>query len=159
MDVNLNKDDPNVIVSGGWDKTLQIHDVRIGGPVASIYGADLSSNSIDIFDSTILTGSYRGKNPLQTWDLGKRELIQTLEWDYSGEISESSYLSCAAFSHSSDVIVAGGKGGEVKIFDYDDELEMYQLHTKISDFKDVILCCAFANTSKILIDLLKIYLK
>jgi len=65
------KDDPNVIVSGGWDKTLQIHDVRKGGPVASIFGADLSSNSIDMFDNMIVTGSHRGKNPLQTWDLRK----------------------------------------------------------------------------------------
>ena len=141
------KDDPNILISGGWDKTLQIHDVRKGGPVASIFGPDLWSNSIDMFENTILTGSHRGKNPLQTWDLGKRELIQTLEWDYSGEISESSYLNCAAFSHSSDIIVAGGKGGEIKIFDYDDESEMYQMHTKISDFKDVVLCCWFANTS------------
>jgi len=35
------KDDPNIIVSGGWDRTLQIHDIRVGGPIASIFGPDL----------------------------------------------------------------------------------------------------------------------
>ena len=94
-----------------------------------------------------MTGSYRGKNPLQTWDLRKRELLQTLEWDYSGEISESSYLNWAAFSHSSDMIVAGGKGGEIKLFYLEDENEQYQMHNKISDFKDIILWCWVGKTN------------
>lgn len=86
------KDDPNVVISGGWDKTLQIHDIRKGGPIGYIFGPDLSSNSLDIHDNLIVTGSHRGKNPLQLWDLRKKDLLQTLEWDYSGEVSESSYL-------------------------------------------------------------------
>lgn len=65
------KDDPNIIVTGGWDRTLQIHDIRKGGPVGYIFGPDLSSNAIDMHDNTIVTGSYRGKNPLQIWDIRK----------------------------------------------------------------------------------------
>ena len=64
-------DDPNCVVSGGWDKTLQIHDIRKGGPVGYIFGPDLCSNSIDIHGNMIVTGSYRGKNPLQLWDIRK----------------------------------------------------------------------------------------
>lgn len=64
-------DDPNCVVSGGWDKTLQIHDIRKGGPVGYIFGPDLSSNAVDIHDNLIVTGSYRSKNPLQIWDLRK----------------------------------------------------------------------------------------
>jgi len=37
------------------------------------------------------------------------------------------------------MIIAGGKGCEVKVFDYDDESEMFQMHSKLGDFKDVIL--------------------
>lgn len=86
------KDDPNCLISGGWDKTLQIHDIRKGGPVGYIFGPDLSSNAIDNHGHYIVTGSHRGKNPLQLWDLRKKELVQTIEWDFSGENSESSYL-------------------------------------------------------------------
>lgn len=64
-------DDPNCVVSGGWDKTLQIHDIRKGGPVGYIFGPDLCSNAIDIYGNLIVTGSYRGKNPLQLWDIRK----------------------------------------------------------------------------------------
>lgn len=136
------RDDPNVVVSGGWDKTLQIHDIRKGGPVGYIFGPDLSSNSLDIHGDYIVTGSHRSKNPLQTWDLRKKEIVQTIEWDYSGEASESSYLNCAAFSHAGDRIIAGGKGAEIKIFDKSDdadEIEQFSSNGKISDFKESIL--------------------
>lgn len=85
-------DDHNTIVSGGWDKTLQIHDIRKGGPVHYIFGPELCGNAIDIRGNLILTGSYKGKNSLQTWDLRMREVVQTIEWDYSGEVSDTSYL-------------------------------------------------------------------
>ena len=136
------KDDPNVVISGGWDKTLQIHDIRKGGPVGYIFGPDLSSNALDIHDNTIVTGSHRGKNPLQIFDLRKKEQIQTLEWDYSGEVSETSYLNCAAISHSGDMVIAGGKGEEIKFFEKDeveDDSISYSTIGKQSGFKDSIL--------------------
>lgn len=36
--VKFNPNDPNVILSGGWDRTIQIYDLREGRTVASIYG-------------------------------------------------------------------------------------------------------------------------
>jgi COMPASS component SWD3 len=132
------EDDPNVVVTGGWDKTLQIHDIRKGGPVGYIFGPDLSSNAIDIHDNVIVTGSHRGRNPLQTFDIRKKELIQTLEWDYSGEVSESSYLNCVNISHSGDMIFGGGKGEELKFFELDDNGN-YTMIGKQSGFKDTIL--------------------
>ncbi|CAI2371095.1 unnamed protein product [Moneuplotes crassus] len=143
------RDDPNVVITGGWDKTLQIHDIRRGGPVGYIFGPDLSSNSIDIYDNTIATGSYRGRNPLQIWDLRKKDLISNIEWDYSGEASENSFLNCAAFTHNGEVIIAGGKGEEIKYFDLDKEEDVssYSLFGKQSGFDNSILCCAFAKTN------------
>jgi len=136
------KDDPNVVISGGWDKTLQIHDIRKGGPVSYIFGPDLSSNAIDNHENLLVTGSHRGKNPLQTWDLRKMDLLSTLEWDYSGDISESSYLNCAAFNHSGSIIIAGGKGEEIKYFEMDGSEEEginYSILGKQTGFKDSIL--------------------
>mmetsp|Transcript_26931 Transcript_26931/g.23774 ORF Transcript_26931/g.23774 Transcript_26931/m.23774 type:complete len:237 (-) Transcript_26931:103-813(-) len=137
------KDDPNIIITGGWDKTLQIHDLRKGGPVGYIFGPDLSSNAVDIHDNLIVTGSHRGRNPLQIWDLRKKELIRTLEWDYSGEVSESSYLNCAAFCHSGEMIIAGGKGEEIKYFEIDEAEEnepiSYSPYGKQAGFKGSIL--------------------
>lgn len=152
--LSYKKEDPNVIISGGWDKKLQIHDIREKGPVGYIFGPDLSSNSLSVYENVVVTGSHRSKNPLQTWDLRKKELIQNLEWDYSNFMetyqtaSESSYLNWAAFTHSGDKIIAGGKGEEIKIFESDgEEVPDYHNIGKITDFNDSILWCTYASTN------------
>ena len=45
-----------VLVSGGWDKTLQIWDLRVHRSVRSIYGPYVCGDSIDIQGNNILVG-------------------------------------------------------------------------------------------------------
>ena len=81
----------NVLVSGGWDNTLQIWDERCGGgAVRSIFGPHVCGDAIDIAGvdgggeeieggggtTEILTGSWRDNNALQVWDMGTGRLIQ-----------------------------------------------------------------------------------
>jgi len=40
--------DPNIIVSGGWDNTVQIWDARTGFSQRSIYGPHLCGDSLDL---------------------------------------------------------------------------------------------------------------
>lgn len=37
--VKFNKEDPNILISGGWDNNIVIHDLREKGPVNAIIGA------------------------------------------------------------------------------------------------------------------------
>lgn len=64
--VKFNPFDQNQLVSGGWDNTLQIYDIREKGPVNSIYGPHICGDSIDFrYDGyTLLTGSYRQDDAL-----------------------------------------------------------------------------------------------
>ncbi|KAH8074772.1 WD repeat-containing protein [Aureococcus anophagefferens] len=39
--------DPNLVVSGGWDNTVQIWDARAGASVRSLYGPHLCGDAID----------------------------------------------------------------------------------------------------------------
>lgn len=56
----------HVIISGGWDDTIQIWDVRIGLSVRGIYGPHLAGDAVDVNDQNeILTGSWRPENPLE----------------------------------------------------------------------------------------------
>lgn len=50
------QDDPNIIVSGGWDTTVCIWDVRQQACVRKILGIQVCGDSIDIHDGFILTG-------------------------------------------------------------------------------------------------------
>ena len=50
--------DENTVISGGWDKTVQIWDIRQERSVASIYGYKVGGDSIDVRENSILVGCY-----------------------------------------------------------------------------------------------------
>lgn len=59
------KDHPDVVVSGGWDKTLKFFDLWEGtGPFGHIFGPELSSNALDSNGNFIVSGSYRALDSL-----------------------------------------------------------------------------------------------
>lgn len=56
-------------MSGGWDCTIFIWDVRQTKPVNSFFGPCISGDSIDYKNNLILTGSYRERGALELWDI------------------------------------------------------------------------------------------
>ena len=56
--MKYNPDDPNMIVTGGWDYRIVIWDIREKMPVKSIYSPYICGDSIDICDDIILTASW-----------------------------------------------------------------------------------------------------
>lgn len=62
-------DRPNMFLSGGWDCTMFLWDVRMNKSVSSIFGPCISGDSIDTHNNLILTGSYRDINSLELYDL------------------------------------------------------------------------------------------
>ena len=111
--LKFDKNDDNVVVSGGWDNTVQVWDLRTERSVRSFYGPHICGDAIDISGGTILTGSYRMDEQLQTWDFGTGKLIDNISWGNS-----STQLYAACFDPSGTLIGAGGAGkNEAKIFD------------------------------------------
>lgn len=111
--LKFDKNDENIVVSGGWDNTVQIWDLRVERSVRSFYGPHVCGDAVDIHDGTILTGSYRMKEQLQTWDFGTGKLIQNISW-----VNSHSQLYAACFDPSGTLIAAGGSSkNEAKIFD------------------------------------------
>lgn len=118
--MKFDPDDNNCIISGGWDNTVQIWDIRTKRAERSIFGPHVCGDSVDICKGVILTGSWRPQNALQLWDLGTGELIEDIPW-HSSQIHTSSatLLYCAQFSSGDGrYIAAGGSGSnECKVFD------------------------------------------
>jgi hypothetical protein len=52
------------VLSGGWDRTIQIYDLREGRTVASIFGPQISGEALDAYDDMIVAGSNRNKEVL-----------------------------------------------------------------------------------------------
>eukprot|EP00002_Diphylleia_rotans_P003676 TRINITY_DN12561_c0_g1_i1.p1 TRINITY_DN12561_c0_g1~~TRINITY_DN12561_c0_g1_i1.p1 ORF type:complete len:289 (-),score=47.45 TRINITY_DN12561_c0_g1_i1:326-1192(-) len=108
----------NMILSGGWDDTLQIWDVRVGQAVRSIYGPHICGDAIDMEGNEILTGSWRLENQIQLWDYGTGKLIKEIPWSKS-DVDEC-LLYAAMFSNNDngDMIFAAGSGtNEARIYD------------------------------------------
>ena len=69
--VKYNPDDANMLVSGGWDNTVLLWDLRTPKCAGSIYGPHICGDSIDIRDGNILASSYESENNLYLIDMKK----------------------------------------------------------------------------------------
>ena len=111
--------DDNMILSGGWDNTVQIWDIRVQHAVRSIFGPHIAGDALDIVDDEIITGSWRPENPLEVWDYKSGKLKNVIPWNQSALKSEPCFLYAATFSPGGDLIAAGGSGAnEAKVFDH-----------------------------------------
>ncbi|KAF4709591.1 hypothetical protein FOZ62_028929 [Perkinsus olseni] len=113
--------DPNVIITGGWDNTVQFWDVRKGFSVRSIFGPHICGDSVDISNDgkRILTGSWRIDRQLQIWDYAEGTLIEDIPWRTGASITQPCMLYAAQFNkgpRSGELICAGGSGAnEAKV--------------------------------------------
>lgn len=108
--------DPCVLVSGSWDRMLQIWDTRSGRlAVRSILGPYVCGDSVDFSSngSTLLTGSARMNKQVELWDFGSGKLTQTVPWDSAAQCS----VMAARFCGNNTIVAGGSSTSEVKLFD------------------------------------------
>ncbi|KAG5311675.1 WDR38 protein, partial [Acromyrmex insinuator] len=75
----FHKEYSDLIITGGWDDTVRIWDIRVPtGSVRIIKGPHICGDAIDIHKTYILTGSWIVRNSLQVWDLMSAKLIETI---------------------------------------------------------------------------------
>jgi len=79
--VKFDPNDPNIIVSGGWDKSIIVWDIRQHCPVRSIYGPYICGDSIDVSNEVLLTGSYTDHKNIQLWDYNACDHVHDINWD------------------------------------------------------------------------------
>lgn len=107
----------NLLLSGGWDGNVHIWDLRVRKSIASIFGPNISGDTLDYRDQEILTGSHRNKDYLEIWDLGTRKRIESVSWEEDGE-REGAYVYACQFGERGKYILAACSGiNEVKLFD------------------------------------------
>ena len=124
--VKFSKEDPNILISGGWDNNIIVHDIREKGPVNAIIGAYVWGDSLDLSGDKVLSGSNRMDKPLQIWSLDSWKLIQNIDWNGKGLFKgwETCRVFWAKFMIHSDsgneyIIAGGGVTNELRIFNKD----------------------------------------
>lgn len=108
--VKTHPEDENVLVSAGWDSTIQIWDIRTPEAVRSILGPHVCGESVDFKENFILAGSWREKNPLQIFDFGSGRVFQDLNlavgsWVYSSKFSSDGTMCVAAGSNANQALI------------------------------------------------------
>eukprot|EP01083_Nonionella_stella_P081945 226037_1 len=105
-------DDPNTLITGGWDNTVYIWDLRTGHAIRNIFGPHIAGDALDIFDDMVLTASWRPEKPVEIWDFGTGKMMHTVYY------LSAPMMYSAQFHPSGDCIAVGGTGtNESKIFD------------------------------------------
>ena len=143
---------PNLLLTGGWDYRVIIWDVREAKPVRSYFGPMICGDGIDVCDNLILTASWTQTNQLQTWDLRegdekRNKPVTIIDWDTSMKNSnEPIFLYAGQFSKvDGALILAGGSNAnEAKVFDRDN---FYKCICNITDLPREVDTVDFANNS------------
>jgi len=112
--------EPNLILSGGWDNTVQVWDTRRGHSIRSLWNCYICGDSVGFSGDggRVLTGSWRTEDALQIWDFGTGKVIETVDWRTANSPS-TCMLFAAQFSkdEASHMILAGGsQENEAKLY-------------------------------------------
>jgi COMPASS component SWD3 len=117
--------DSNIIISGGWDKSVIIWDVRQKIPLRSIYGPYICGDAIDLSNEVIMTGSYNDVENIQMWEYNTCDHFTDINWDEGLPSEKPCFIYALQFEkNNGDIVIAGGYGcNEIKVFDGDIEFK------------------------------------
>jgi WD40 repeat protein len=66
--------------SGGWDSSVRVWDVRVGGSSVRKFGGPMvTSDSLDLKDNVLLVGNYALNDTVQYWDFSSGTVIKTID--------------------------------------------------------------------------------
>lgn len=99
--MKFHPNDHNLLVTGGWDHTLQLYDLRSDKCIGSMYGPYISGDALDISDDMVLTGSNRNNDCVQIFSLSMRKSVASMNFEGSRSIPESGFVFSSRFSKPS----------------------------------------------------------
>jgi WD40 repeat protein len=112
--------DENLILTAGWDNTVQFWDTRCGLSVRSIYGPHIAGDGIDVSPDGkhILTGAWVKDNALQMWDFGTGKLLHNINYRGAQETPKRAEMIYSVhFSPTGNRFAACGTGYTAKLYD------------------------------------------
>ena len=121
--VKFNPENSNSIISGGWDKNINIFDTREGKLSNSIYGPKICGDGLDIKSFYILSTSWEGKN-VQIWDTRTLKCVTDGVFE-NGSSTFKTNLYTGKFNKSNyELFAVGGVNKNIiRIFDFENYLE------------------------------------
>jgi COMPASS component SWD3 len=122
--LRYHKDNPKILISGGWNNYVIMWDLNTETPIRFITGPQIYGEGLDTnCFGEILTASWRKDDPLQIWDADTGSLKVNCDWNFQEReenIKTATHPYCCKFSNDfGKLIFAGGSQvNSVKIFDW-----------------------------------------
>jgi WD40 repeat protein len=105
----------DIILSGGWDNTIQIWDARVSGAgrgaVRSMFGAHLCGDALQVTPdgNYVISGSWRLDDALQVWDYRSGGLVSSIPFLRSNS-EVKTYLKTVSKVRNSNGVVNSSVG-------------------------------------------------
>ena len=137
--------DEHILLSGGWDNTIQIWDDRQELPLRKIYGSHVCGDAIDIDPATseIFVGNWRRQNPIQVWDFETGSLLRSIPLSSPHE-PMISQVYCLKLCGRDLLVCGGSQDSTFRIIDKANNLVL----GKISYLPDGVCTLDFADFTK-----------
>lgn len=121
--VKFSETDPNLLLSGGWDNTILLYDLRSKEIQGYLYGPHICGDGMDIKDNLLLTVSWSKNDQIQLFDLKMKSNVgifqMKLDKDGDDRLENVSYLySCKFNPTNSTFCVTGSNKNYLRVYDY-----------------------------------------
>ncbi len=104
--------DPNLIISGGWDNTIQIYDMRQQQSIRSIFGPHICGDALDVnkTNNNILAGSWRPDHQLQVFDFSSGKCVEDIALPSDPNTGQKCNIYGCKYNQIGNTIAMGGSG-------------------------------------------------
>ena len=125
--VKFSKKNTNLLISGGWDNTLLLYDIRAREVQNYLYGPHICGDGIDLKDDLLLTVSWEKEDQIQMFDLRMNKKIGVFQMilddkesnDKKSSLDNVSYLYSCRFNPTNNTFcVTGSNKNYLRIYDY-----------------------------------------
>ena len=142
--VKFSKKDPNLLLSGGWDNTILLYDIRAREVQNYLYGPHICGDGMDLKDDLLLTVSWEKEDQIQLFDLRMNKKIGVFQFnieennDNKKSLDNISYLYSCRFNPANKTFcVTGSNKNYLRIYDYNNLNNANITEGRIKGIKDL----------------------
>ena len=152
--VKFSNIDNNLLLSGGWDNTILLYDLRAKEVQSYLYGPHICGDGMDLKDYLLLTVSWAKNDQIQLFDLKMKKNVgifqMLLKQDGENKLDNVSYLySCRFNPVNNSFCVTGSNKNYLRVYDYSNyNLKILNTIMDLDNLNSPCYCCDFNKNGK-----------
>lgn len=134
-----------MLLTGGWDNSILVWDIRKETPACHFLGPNISGESLDVHENKIVAGSFNNENNLMIFDIRNTKSGYVVNWfDSDEKAAEDNTPSCLYSTMFSKprpkyILAGGASKNEIRMFRNSICYDEIKAVSKISNLKTACL--------------------